>query len=196
MKSIIIVLIVSFLSLGTALAQDAAVVVAPVPASAPAVIPPSAGATVAEIPKAAIKEPVVIPNQESPSEVIKEIGKAVKSKNWLWLVSLVLMLVTFLFRKALKDRIPAAVTPWIAMLLSGLTTLFTSLSIGIPWFDAVSAALTMGLAAVGGWEFIGKKLFSDKPKASAPAAAPAIPAAQPEANAAPKDPADTAKPQG
>ena len=106
-------------------------------------------------------------DQNNPIEIIRFIVSAFKAGKWAWAVGLLFTLLTLLFRKLLKDKIPKKVTPWISIVLAVGTSLSMALASGTDWINAIGAGLTAGLAAIGGWEAFGKlfrKLFKPSEK--------------------------------
>lgn len=113
--------------------------------------------------KPKVKAETKLPNVDSnkPGEILQLLVTAFKEGKWAWGVGLILMILTLLFNKALKGLIPKKVVPWVAIGLGVATSTMTSLASGVGWLSAIGTGLTVGLAAVGGWEAIGK-LFKKK----------------------------------
>jgi hypothetical protein len=113
---------------------------------------------------------------ETPGEafsLIKQIINAVKTGKWALLVGLVVMLLTFIVNKLIKEKIPRNVLPWLAIGLGVIGNTAFALSTGVPWMDAILGGVNHGLVAAGGWSAIGKYLpFMGKKKEPDPAPAP------------------------
>jgi uncharacterized membrane protein len=112
---------------------------------------------------AAKPKPAPLPKVD-PSDPVSQISfiiEAFKTGKWAWGVGLLLMLLTLIFNKLVKTRIPPKVLPWVAIGLGVGTNIAMSFATGLVWHQTLSNGLSMGLAAVGGWEAIGK-LFKKK----------------------------------
>lgn len=137
-------------------ASAAAPVATPAPASQPVDVKVAAKVNKAdEVPLPAV-------NPDDPGAMLKFILQAIKEARWAWLVGLVFMLLTFLFNKILKDRIPKKVLPWIAIGLGVATNVAMSFASGMHWLEAIGNGITLGLAAAGGWSAIGKSILGGK----------------------------------
>jgi uncharacterized membrane protein len=104
--------------------------------------------------------PVVDP--DDPGSIIKFIFQAVKESKWAWLVGLLIMFLTWVFNKLLKEKIPAKVLPWVAIGLGVATNVAMSFASGLIWYEAIANGVSLGLAAAGGWSAIGKYIFPTK----------------------------------
>jgi hypothetical protein len=136
---------------------DAGATAAPVATKAP----PAKAAPAAKADSKPAKLPVV--NPEDPVSQINFIIQAFKSGQWAWGIGLILMLLTLIFNKLVKTRIPKKVMPWIAIGLGVASNIAMSFATGLKWYQALSNGFTMGLAAVGGWEAIGKLFKKSEP---------------------------------
>lgn len=62
--------------------------------------------------------------------------------------------------KPLADKLPPSATKWVAMSLAMLGSISTGLLAGVPWYTVIIDGAQVGVAAMGGWEFILKPLLS------------------------------------
>jgi hypothetical protein len=77
--------------------------------------------------------------------------------------ALLLMLVVFLIRKFLWKSIPGKYIPYVTIATATAVEVSVALYAGEPVVSAVMGGLSMGLAAVGGWEAVGRKLLKSSP---------------------------------
>lgn len=150
------------------MAQDTPAPAAPAaPASAPAegaATAPAAAAPDAGVPVTMTTEKAAEGAAEAAKEVdpedagalISALITAFKQGKWAWAVGLILMLLTWLFNRIFKNRIPKKVVPWVAISLGVASNIAMSIATGMKWFEALGSGFTMGLAAIGGWEALGK----------------------------------------
>lgn len=128
---------------------------------------------VASATKPAAKAPAPLPvvDPDNPSQIFGFIIEAFKTGKWAWGIGLVFMLLTWILsRKILKDKVPKRVLPWLAISLSMGASIAVSFASGMVWYTALSNGLTIGLAAIGGWEALTKLFKKDPPPAPAVAA--------------------------
>ena len=108
--------------------------------------------------------PLPAVNAEDPGQIVKFILQAIKESKWAWLVGLLLMLLTWLVNKILKNKIPKKVLPWIAISLGVATSIAMSFASGMLWYEAIGNGISLGLAAAGGWSVVGKQLLPTQKK--------------------------------
>jgi hypothetical protein len=115
--------------------------------------------------KDAVKTVLPVVDPDDPGAIIKYILQAIKEARWAWLAALILMLLTFILNKILKNKIPKKVLPWIAIGLGVGTNIAMSFATGLHWLSAIGNGITLGLAAAGGWSAIGKLVLGPKKEA-------------------------------
>lgn len=143
-----------------------AVATQPAPASTPTATakPPAVSivhGSMTEVKASPSSLPAVDPN--NPGEILGFIYEAFRTGKVAWAIGLILTLLTWLFNALLKYRIPDKFVPWIAIALGVALNVAMSFAAGVPWHTALSNGLSMGLAAVGGWEALLKR-FRKKPE--------------------------------
>ncbi len=62
--------------------------------------------------------------------------------------------------KPLAAKLPPAATKWLAMGLAMLGSISTGLLSGVVWYTVIVDGVTVGVAALGGWEFVLKPIMS------------------------------------
>jgi len=80
--------------------------------------------------------------------------EAVQSGNWTVAVALGLTLLIFVVRKYLWKSIPKKAIPYVTLGLATAAEVAVALYAGAEPLTAVLSGVMLGLAAVGGWEFI------------------------------------------
>lgn len=112
------------------------------------------------------KQPTSLPtvDPEKPGEMVSSIFQAIKEGKWAWLVGLIFMLLTWVFNKLLKEKIPAKALPWVAIGLGVGTNIAMSFATGMVWYEAIGNGVSLGLAAAGGWSALGKHILPTKAK--------------------------------
>jgi uncharacterized membrane protein len=122
---------------------------------APAASAPAAPAAKASAPSS---QPVVVPpvDPDDVSAIIKQILASAKTGKWALLVGFIVMLLTWLVNKLLKQRIPSNVMPWLAIGLSTIAATAFALATGVDWLNALIVGFQQGLLAAGGWSAVGK----------------------------------------
>lgn len=113
---------------------------------------------------AASKAPPVV-NPDDLGGIVNGLIQAVKGGHWAWLVGLIFMVLTWVFNRILKNRIPKKALPWIAIGLGVGTNVAMSFASGLVWYQALSNGFSLGLAAAGGWSAIGKYILPKDKKA-------------------------------
>lgn len=106
--------------------------------------------------------PLPAVNSNDPGQIIAFMLQAIKESKWAWLIGLVLMLLTWVFNRILKNKIPKKVLPWVAISLGVTTSAMMSFASGMLWYEAIGNGVTLGLAAAGGWSVVGKSLLNKK----------------------------------
>lgn len=147
------------------------------PAAATATAPDEAAPTEAAkpVPDGSVDVPVTMTTEEGkealpevdtedPGQMVGLLIEAFKAGKWAWAVSLILMLLTWLLNRFLKNAIPKKVVPWVAIGLGVGSNIAMSLATGLKWYEAIGSGFTLGLAAIGGWEAIGKMFKKTDPK--------------------------------
>jgi len=116
---------------------------------------PKAEPTKAAVPSS---QPVVVPpvDPDDIGGILKQILVSAKTGKWALLVGFIIMLLTWLVNKLLKQKIPANVMPWLAIGLSTIATVAFSLATGVGWLNALIVGFQHGLMAAGGWSAVGK----------------------------------------
>ena len=104
-----------------------------------------------------------------PGSMITQIFGYFKGGQWILGVMTVIMLMTHVINNIafIAKWIPDNVKPWVSAGLGVLLCVFTGLSVGIPWWQAIIAGLFTGTAASGLWSLVGKHLLksdADKEK--------------------------------
>lgn len=103
-------------------------------------------------------------------------GKAFKHKEWTLVFAGLLTVVVALIRliEAIDDKLPPGVIPWLTMATAMCTSMAIGLQQHMPLGPVIVTGLTVGVAAVGGWETFGKmaraawqKVMGTKPPAPA-----------------------------
>lgn len=157
-----------------AYAQDAEVAVVADPAPVVVAVPVVPSAT-----------PVVVVPDDSKSEVksIEDVGEAVgavvkaveagKAGQWGLVVSIVVALIVFLFRKWFLKLIKTReALKWVSFSLSILAFYGTALGMGMEWWPALLDTLIYGLpvalGSIGVWEVAKGKLPTPKDKVDVP----------------------------
>ena len=111
------------------------------------------------------------------------LGKAFSSKQWLLLAAILLTAAVAGIRMfKVTDKLPSWLIPWATIGLALLTSVAVGLQTGQAWTAIVGTGLAVGVAAVGGWETVGKMvqaLIAKIRGASPPPPAPSAPAAPP-----------------
>jgi len=131
-------------------------------------VQPAADAAAAPVDLADVK-PASMPkdvNPEDAASMLGAISKAAKAGQWALLIGLVLMLLTRLFNVILRNAIPSAVLPWIAMGLGIITEVIFSIANKAHWVDVVTSGLVAGLVAAGSYSAYGKYIPTIKTKPS------------------------------
>jgi hypothetical protein len=94
-------------------------------------------------------------------QMVKDLYVAFKEGRVWNGVSILLMLLTFLFGKVKKD-IPVKYLPWIAASLGIATNIVSAVLGGVDVESAIANGFLHGAAAAGFWSMIGKHIFRSK----------------------------------
>jgi len=92
-----------------------------------------------------------------PGSMITQIFGYFKGGQWILGVMTAIMLLTHIINNIafIAKWIPDNVKPWVSAGLGVLLCVFTGLSVGIPWWQAIIAGLFTGTAASGLWSLVG-----------------------------------------
>tara|TARA_Y100000310_G_scaffold244704_1_gene249575 strand:+ start:1097 stop:1516 length:420 start_codon:yes stop_codon:yes gene_type:complete len=93
------------------------------------------------------------------------LAEAVQSGNWTVAAAMALTLTVFVVRRFLWKEIPKKWIPYSSLGLAVAAEVAVALYAGADPLAAVLSGLVLGLAAVGGWEFI-KGIFKKKTEAA------------------------------
>lgn len=147
------------------------------PAPAPA---PALAVAKKDEPKPAPASQPVVPqvDPDDAAAIVKAIINSAKTGKWALLVGFIMMLLTWLASRLLKDKIPSKVKPWLAIGLSTIAAVSFAIATGVGWLNAIIVGVQTGLTAAGGWSALGQYLPGLRPATASPAA-PAAPAAPP-----------------
>lgn len=100
------------------------------------------------------------------AQVLLQVVNAFQAGKWISGVSLVLMVVTWVFSMVAARYRPGWLNPswvpWIAAVLGVLTTTFAAAAAGAAWSSAVVGGLVTGAAASGLWSLVGKHLLTGR----------------------------------
>lgn len=95
----------------------------------------------------------------SPGTMIRDIVELANDGMWGGAIGLGIMcLVSIAGHLKLLNWVPAEGKRWVAMGIAVLGAVGTGLVTGADWVSITGNGITAGLAAVGGWEFLGKAL--------------------------------------
>lgn len=113
----------------------------------------------------------VVPTKDVPKEVdpedatslVKGIFKAAKGGQWALLAGLVLMLLSWVVNRILKNKIPPKVMPWLSIGLGVAAQIVLTVAAGNAktadtWITAITGGISLGLAGAGTWSALGKYL--------------------------------------
>lgn len=104
--------------------------------------------------------PVIDPNAEGVDVVAQTLSMlllAFKSRRWMLVAGLVLTIAVVLVRMFnLVKQVPADLVPWATLGIATLASVAVGLQAGRDWDNIVVTGLSVGVAAIGGWETFGK----------------------------------------
>lgn len=124
------------------------------PTSAPASQP--AAAQTRSIEKSPVPKVAPAVDPDDVTAIIKAIIESAKTGRWALLVGFIVMLLTWVVDRLLKQKIPSNVMPWLAIGLATIGTSAFALATGTGWLNAIIVGIQTGLTAAGGWSAIGK----------------------------------------
>lgn len=84
---------------------------------------------------------------------------ALKSHSWMLLAAYGVMLLVWTVGKfGLLNKLPSKYVPYLAIIAGSTVGIASGIVAHLPWFQAVSAGLQIGLSAIGAWETGGKRI--------------------------------------
>ena len=102
---------------------------------------------------------------ESDVEAIQDavaIWKALNSQDWSLAAGLIVMLLVYIFNRfGLKEKVGKKAIPYISLAIGVLSAVGIALASGGSLAVALEAGVLAGLAAVGSWEVLFKKILGD-----------------------------------
>jgi len=111
---------------------------------------------------------------ETDMEAIKDayaLWKAIESQDWSLAGGLFIMLLVYVFNRfGLKDKIGGKAIPFVSLALGVLTAIGIALASGGSLPAALEAGVLAGLAAIGSWEVLFKKVLGGSSEATEEAA--------------------------
>lgn len=120
-----------------------------------------------QAPTPAVTEPLAKPPQtiDEAIGVSKKIVESARGGHWALMVGLIIMIITSIVNRLLKNKIPKAVLPWLAIALGILGEGALVLNHTGDWITAIFAGLAAGVSAGGAYSAFGKYLpVVGKPK--------------------------------
>ena len=111
--------------------------------------------------------------EEKPSEAIPTddveaiqdavaIWKALNSQDWPLAAGLIVMLLIYVFNRfGLKEKVGKKAIPYVSLAIGILSAVGIALASGSSLAVALEAGVLAGLAAVGSWEVLFKKILGD-----------------------------------
>ena len=100
---------------------------------------------------------------ESDLEAMKDtvaLWKAIQSQDWPLAAGFLVMLLVYVFNRfGLKDKVGAKAIPYISMAIGILSAVGVALASGGSIAAALEAGVLTGLAAIGSWEALFKKVL-------------------------------------
>jgi len=108
---------------------------------------------------------------ETDSEAVEDavaLWKAIEGQDWPLAVGFFVMILVYVFNRfGLKDKIGAKAIPYVSVALGVLTAVGVALASGGSIPAALEAGILAGLAAIGSWEAIFKKVLGGSSEAEA-----------------------------
>ena len=102
---------------------------------------------------------------ESDVEAIQDavaIWKALNSQDWSLAAGLIVMLLVYVFNRfGLKEKVGKKAIPYVSLAIGILSAVGIALASGGSLAVALEAGVLAGLAAVGSWEVLFKKILGD-----------------------------------
>lgn len=109
------------------------------------------------------EEKVVEAIPESDVEAIQDavaIWKALNSQDWPLAAGLIVMLLVYVFNRfGLKEKVGKKAIPYVSLAIGILSAVGIALASGSSMAVALEAGVLAGLAAVGSWEVLFKKIL-------------------------------------
>lgn len=98
------------------------------------------------------------------SEFVQMMITAAKGGEWSLFVAALIMVLVFLATKVkfIDNLLPTAAKPWVAAVAGILAAVATTVITTGNWLNAILAGFTVGAAASGLWELIGKRILKKK----------------------------------
>lgn len=100
---------------------------------------------------------------ETDSEAVEDavaLWKAIEGQDWPLAAGFFVMILVYIFNRfGLKDKIGAKAIPYVSVAVGVLTAIGVALASGGSIASALEAGVLAGLAAIGSWETIFKKIL-------------------------------------
>lgn len=100
---------------------------------------------------------------ETDSEAVEDavaLWKAIEGQDWPLAAGFFVMILVYIFNRfGLKDKIGAKAIPYVSVAIGVLTAIGVALASGGSIASALEAGVLAGLAAIGSWETIFKKIL-------------------------------------
>lgn len=104
-------------------------------------------------------------NIDDPGDLISGVVEAAKKKEWVLFAGFLLLIVTFLVDRILKQRIPKRIVPWLSVILGVASQVALYMATGRDPIEGVIAGVVVGLLAVGSYDTVGKHIpYIRRPK--------------------------------
>ncbi|APU88879.1 hypothetical protein Rctr197k_055 [Virus Rctr197k] len=105
----------------------------------------------------AVVDPSAVQSVDQLFGLVGLMANAFKTRQWLLVAALVLTAAIAGFRMLkLGQKLPGALVPWVTLGLALLTSAVIGIQTHRSWSAILATGLTVGVAAVGGWETVGK----------------------------------------
>lgn len=92
------------------------------------------------------------------------IWQALNSQDWPLAAGLIVMLLIYVFNRfGLKEKVGKKAIPYVSLAIGVLSAVGIALASGSSLAVALEAGVLAGLAAVGSWEVLFKKILGDSP---------------------------------
>jgi uncharacterized membrane protein len=125
----------------------------------------------AEGDEAAPEAPKAPETDEEAVEAVLSLVAALKAGQWPLAIGLLLSLLVYgVNRFALKEKLDGKVVPWVSFGVGVAGATGTGLVLGTSLFEAFTAGILAGVAAIGGWEMLLKHIKAPKAESEAPKA--------------------------
>ena len=104
-------------------------------------------------------------DQEAVEDAVA-LWKAIETQNWPLAAGFFVMILVYAFNRfGLKDKIGAKAIPYVSIALGVLSAVGVALASGGSISAALAAGVTAGLAAIGSWEAVFKKVLGSESEA-------------------------------